>query len=220
MRTFAVVVSVAALALGSSACATKNFVKERVGQVNDKVESVSKSLEETQERTRKNEAAIADANVKIGQVDQRAAAAGTAAAGAQSSATAAGAKADAVDKASKRVLYQVTLSEDQGNFKFDSAELPDTAKAKIDEVVKPILDNPNGAYFEVEGYTDNVGAKDYNMKLGLERADAVKRYIYEQYHIPLFKISVISYGPENPVAPNTTRDGRAQNRRVVIRVLN
>jgi peptidoglycan-associated lipoprotein len=220
MRAFVVALSVAALAAGSTACATKGFVNQQVGQVNGKVESVSKSLEETQERTRKNEAAIADANQKIGQVDLRAAAANTAAAGAQSTAVTAVSKADAVDKATKRVLYQVTLSEDQGNFKFDSADLPDTAKGKIDDVVKPILANPNGAYFEVEGYTDNVGSKDYNMKLGLERAEAVKRYIYEQYHIPLFRISVISYGPENPVAPNTTKDGRAQNRRVVIKVLN
>ena len=220
MRMVMVAVSVAALAAGSTACATKNFVKERVGQVNDKVESVSKSLEETQERTRKNEAAITEANAKIVQVDEHAAAANTAAAGARTAADTAATKADAVDKATKRIIYQVTLSEDQGNFKFDDAQLPDSAKARIDEVVKQLLANPNGAYIEVEGYTDNRGPKDYNMKLGLERAEAVKRYIYEQHHIPLFRMSVISYGPENPVAPNTTKEGRAQNRRVVIKVLN
>jgi peptidoglycan-associated lipoprotein len=220
MRMVMVAVSVAALAAGSTACATKNFVKERVGQVNDKVESVSKSLEETQERTRKNEAAINDANAKIVQVDQHAAAANTAAAGARTEAETAATKADTVDKAIKRIIYQVTLSEDQGNFKFDDAQLPDSAKARIDDVVKQLLANPNGAYLEIEGYTDNRGPKDYNMKLGLERADAVKRYIYEQHHIPLFRMSVISYGPENPVAPNTTKEGRAQNRRVVIKVLN
>ena len=80
MRTFIVALSVAALAAGgTTACATKGFVRNRVGDVNDKVESVSKSLEETQERTRKNEAAIADANQKIVQVDQKAAAANAAA---------------------------------------------------------------------------------------------------------------------------------------------
>jgi len=219
MRLFVVAVSVAALAAGSTACATKNFVKERVGQVNDKVESVSKSLEETQERTRKNEVAIADANVKIGQVDTKAAAANTAAAGAQTTAVTAVGKADAVDQKVKRILYQVTLSEDQGNFKFDDATLPDSAKAKIDELVKPLLATPNGNYFEIEGYTDNVGSRDYNMQLGLARAEAVRRYIYEQYHVPLVRIGVISYGPDNPVSPNTTKDGRAQNRRVVIKVL-
>jgi outer membrane protein OmpA-like peptidoglycan-associated protein len=194
-------------------------VKDRVGQVNDKVESVSKSLEETQERTRKNEVAITEANAKIVQVDEHAVAANTAAAGARTAADGAATKADAVDKSIKRIIYQTTLSEDQGNFKFDDAQLPDSAKARIDEVVKQLLANPNGAYIEVEGYTDNRGARDYNMKLGLERAEAVKRYIYEQHHIPLFRISVISYGPDNPVTPNTTRDGRAQNRRVVIKVL-
>jgi outer membrane protein OmpA-like peptidoglycan-associated protein len=220
MRLLVVAVSVAALAAGSSGCATKNFVKERVGQVNDKVESVSKSLEETQERTRKNEAAITEANAKIVQVDQHAAAANTAAAGARTEAEGAASKADAVDKASKRIIYQVTLSEDQGNFKFNKAQLPDEAKARIDEVVQQLKANPNGAYLEVAGYTDDRGARDYNMALGLERAEAVKRYIYEQHGIPLFRISVISYGPDNPVAPNTTKEGRAQNRRVVIKVLN
>ncbi len=220
MRTFVVALSVAALAAGSGACATKNYVKERVGQVNDKVESVSKSLEETQERTRKNEVAITEANTKIVQVDQHATAANTAAAGARTTADNAATKADAVEKASKRIIYQVTISEDQGNFRFDDAKLPDEAKARIDEVVKQLVANPNGAYIEVAGYTDDRGARDYNMKLGLDRAEAVKRYIYEQHQIPLHRINVISYGPDNPVAPNTTKDGRAKNRRVVIKVLN
>jgi outer membrane protein OmpA-like peptidoglycan-associated protein len=213
-------VSVAALAAGgSTACATKTFVRNSVGQVNDKVESVSKSLEETQERTRKNEAAIAEANQHIAQVDQKAASASDAAATAKTVADTATAKADAVDKATKRIVYEVTLSEDEGNFQFGQAMLPDEARARIDEVVKQLKGNPNGAYIEVEGYTDNIGPKDYNEKLGLERAEAVKRYLYEQHQIPLHRISVISYGPDKPIAPNTTKEGRAKNRRVVIKVL-
>lgn len=220
MRKFVLALSVAAFAAASStACATKGFVRNRVGEVNDKVESVSKSLEETQERTRKNEAAITEANQRITQVDQKAAAAGDAAANARTAADTANNKAEAVDKASKRIVYEVTLSEDQGNFKFGKAALPDDAKGRLDEVVKQLKANPNGAYIEVEGYTDNVGAKDYNQKLGLERAEAVKRYLYEEHQIPLHKISVISYGADKPIAPNTTKAGRAKNRRVVIKVL-
>jgi outer membrane protein OmpA-like peptidoglycan-associated protein len=64
-----------------------------------------------------------------------------------------------------------------------------------------------------------VGDKAFNETLGMERAEAVKRYLYEQHQIPLHKMNVISYGEDKPVAPNKTRDGRAQNRRVVIRVL-
>jgi outer membrane protein OmpA-like peptidoglycan-associated protein len=74
-------------------------------------------------------------------------------------------------------------------------------------------------YIEVEGHTDNVGSKDGNYNLGLERAEAVKRYLVMQHQVPLHKINVISYGEEKPVAPNNTRAGRAQNRRVVVRVL-
>jgi peptidoglycan-associated lipoprotein len=220
MRKFVLALSVAALAAGSStACATKGFVRNRVGEVNDKVESVSRSLEETQERTRKNEAAIVEANQKIVKVDERAVAANAAAADARSAADTAASKAEAVDKATKRIVYEATLSEDQGNFKFGQAQLPDDAKARLDEVVKQLKANPNGAYIEVEGYTDNRGAKDYNEKLGLERAESVKRYLYEEHQIPLHRISVISFGPEKPIAPNTTREGRAKNRRVVIKVL-
>ncbi len=113
----------------------------------------------------------------------------------------------------------MTISEDQGNFKLNQAALPAEAKARIDEVVRQLKANPNGAYIEVEGYTDNIGEKAYNDQLGLERAEAVKRYLYQEHQIPLHRINVISYGSEKPVAPNTTRAGRALNRRVVIRVL-
>ncbi len=220
MRKFILVLSVAALAAGSTtACATKGFVRNRVGTVNDKVESVSTSLEATQERTRKSETAIIEANQKIVQVDQKAAAANEAAATARTAADNAANKATAVEVATKRIVYEVTLSEDQGNFKFSQAELPAEAKARIDEVVKQLKATPNGAYIEVEGYTDNVGAKEYNEKLGLDRAESVKRYLYQEHQIPLHRINVISYGSDKPVAPNTTKAGRAQNRRVVIRVL-
>ena len=63
------------------------------------------------------------------------------------------------------------------------------------------------------------GDKAFNEKLGLERAQAVERYLYEQYQVPLHKMNVISYGEDKPIAPNKTKAGRAQNRRVVIKVL-
>ncbi len=130
-----------------------------------------------------------------------------------------GAKADEIDKASKRLVYTVVISDDEGQFKFGKADLPDEAKAKIDEVINKLKADPNGAFIEIEGHTDNVGGKIINEKVGMERAEAVKRYLFEQHQIPLHKINVISYGSEKPVASNKTKDGRAQNRRVVIRVL-
>jgi outer membrane protein OmpA-like peptidoglycan-associated protein len=228
MRNRFVIIPLLVLAVGafSTACATKGFVKQRVGEVNSKVDSLNKSVEETQERTKSNEGRIGEVDGKAGAArtaaDDAARAAGAAdtrAGAAGSAASAAAAKADDLDRASRRLVYTVVLNDAEGNFKFGAAKLPDDAKAKIDAMVATLMADPKGAYFEIEGYTDSIGPKDVNQKLGLERADAVKRYLYEQYQIPLHKINVISYGAEKPVAPNTTKDGRAQNRRVVIKVL-
>jgi len=233
MRKFLVAIPIAVLAIGGSACATKKFVRTSVGEVNDKVEATNRSLEETQERTRRNEG-------RITEVDSKAAAAGQAASAAQGAADQAAnaakgadakadtvsakadtinAKADAIDKASKRLVFETVLSEDEGNFKFAKTVLPDEAKAKLDQMIAAIKADPKGAFFEIEGHTDNVGDAKTNERIGLERAETVKRYLYEQHQIPLHKMNVISYGKEKPVAPNKTRAGRAQNRRVVIKVL-
>lgn len=227
VRQFVMGISIAALTIGgTAACATKKFVRTSVGEVNDKVDSLGRSAEETQERTRKNEG-------RIGEVDQKAQAAGQsaqrandAAANANSAAAAAnglaadaGNKFDTLDKANRRLVYEGVLSEDQGNFKFGQSKLPDEAKVKIDEMVLQLKQDPKNVYLEIEGHTDNVGGPEVNEKIGLARAEAVKRYLYEQYQIPLHKMNVISYGQEKPVAPNKTKAGRAQNRRVVIKVL-
>jgi peptidoglycan-associated lipoprotein len=220
MRKSLFTASILALSVAvAPACATKKFVRGQVGEVNTKVDTLSGSLEETQERTRKNEE-------RIGQVDQKAEAAGKSASDARSAADAAataakevGSRVESVETASRRLVYEVTLSEDQGNFKFGKTELPDEAKARIDEVINQLKADPKGVFIEVEGHTDNVGSQELNHRLGMERAEAVKRYIYESHQVPLHKINVISYGEEKPVSPNKTRDGRAQNRRVVIRVL-
>jgi len=234
MRKFLVAIPIAVMAIGgSTACATKKFVRTSVGEVNDKVDSLGRSLEETQERQRRAEGRITEVDTKAGAAAQAAqaaqnsaneagsaaCAAGTAANAAGSAANAAASKADAVDKATKRLVYEVVLSEDEGNFKFAKTTLPDEAKAKLDQLVASLKADPKGAYFEIEGHTDNIGDPKTNERIGLERAESVKRYLYEQHQIPLFKINVISYGEAKPIAPNKTKDGRAQNRRVVIKVL-
>jgi peptidoglycan-associated lipoprotein len=223
-RKFFVAIPIVVMAIGgSTACATKKFVRTSVGEVNEKVDSQGRAIEETQERTRKNEGRIGEVDSKASAAGQAAQAANDAAMAANTNATNVGTEAngkfDAIDKASKRLVYEVVLSEDQGNFKFGKVNLPDEAKAKIDEMVAQMKQDPKNIYLEIEGHTDNVGDKAINEKIGLERADAVKRYLYEQYQIPLHKMNVISYGKDKPVAPNKTKAGRAQNRRVVIKVL-
>ncbi|MBM3772268.1 MAG: OmpA family protein [Acidimicrobiia bacterium] len=119
----------------------------------------------------------------------------------------------------KKVIFEVVLQQAGGDFKLGQTQLPDDAKAEIDRMVSQIKSDPKGAFFEIEGHTDNVGDKAYNERLGLDRAEAVKRYLYEQHQIPLHKMNVITYGEDKPVAPNNTRAGRAQNRRVVVKAI-
>lgn len=208
------------------ACATKKFVRTEVGAVNTKVDTLGTSLEETQERTRTNEG-------RIGAVDQKAEAAGTAAAAARTAAgqaqTAAdqaanaartvGTRVETVEASARKLIYEVTLSEDAGNFRFGATELPDEAKAALDMMVTNLKTSTSAVWIEIEGHTDNVGDKTTNERIGGARAEAVKRYLYTTHQVPLHKINVFSYGEDKPVAPNNTRAGRAQNRRVVVRVL-
>ena len=207
MRTFITAIALAAVAVGATACATKKYVQTSVGEVNDKVDSLGRSVEQTQERTKANEG-------KISEVDAKAAAAA-----ANSNATGVGSKLDAFDKASRRLVMEVVINESSGNFQFSKADLPDEAKAQVDQLISKLTQDPKNVYFEIEGHTDNVGAAEFNEKLGLERAESVKKYLYEKHQIPLHKMNVISYGSTKPAADNKTKDGRAQNRRVVIRVL-
>ncbi len=234
MRKTLITASLLALTIAvAPACATKKFVRTEVGGVNGKVDTLSGTVEQVQERTRTNEG-------RIGAVDQKAEAAGaaataarTAAGEAKNAADAAAASArtvngrvdtvsatvDAEVAASRKLIYEVTLSEDAGNFKFGKTELPDEAKAELDQMVNKLKADPKAVWIEIEGHTDNVGPKEVNQKIGMERAEAVKSYLYSQHMIPLHKINVISYGADKPASPNNTRAGRAQNRRVVVRVL-
>lgn len=217
LRRVLMVVPVVAIAVaGSTACATKKFVRTQVGEVNDKVTTLSTTVEQNQQRT---DSRIAEVDSKVGAVDQKATAAGSAATEARTAAEGAAAKADAADKAMRKLVYEVTLSEAQGNFRFNRAELPDNAKAALDKMVADLTSDPKAVYFEIEGHTDAVGGKGYNDGLGLRRAEAVKEYLYAQHQVPLHKMNVISYGEAKPIASNSNRSGRAENRRVVIRVV-
>jgi peptidoglycan-associated lipoprotein len=224
MRKSVFVVGLFTLTLAvAPACATKKFVRTEVSQVNDKVSTMGKSLEETQERVRQNEGRISEVDTKAGAAQNSANQAQQAATAASQQATQVGqqasARSDAIEASARKLLFEVVLSEDQGKFKFGKTELPTEAESAIDQMVAGLQNQKNAVWIEIEGHTDNVGDARYNERLGLQRAEAVKRYLHEKHQVPLHKINVISYGEEKPVAPNKTRDGRSQNRRVVIKVL-
>ena len=204
------IVPILAVAVAAGGCAKKSFVLREVAEVNRKVDAVSSDVERTQERVRQNE-------TRIEAVDQSAQSGiGEARGSAQAAMTRAG---EAERAARGKLLYTVTLSSDKVLFPVNEADISAEAKAKIDEAVVPLVEANRGVYLEIEGHTDSTGDAKYNRWLGEERARAVRDYIARTYAVALSRLSLISYGEEKPVVDNKTRDDRAQNRRVVIRVL-
>ena len=224
VRRIANMLAIGTIVVGTTtACATKKFVRTEVETVGTRVETLSQSLEATQEATRQNGTRITAVDAKTDQVGIWAKEAQSAASAANSAVAAVdsklGSKIDAVEASTKRLVYEVVISEDQGQFKFGSAALPEPVQQRIDQMIADLKANPRGAFVEIEGHTDSSGDKLTNQRIGEARAEAVKRYLYEAHQVPLHKMNVISWGEEKPVSPNNTRDGRAQNRRVVIRIL-
>lgn len=205
MRATSAVLALGAAALLTAGCATKSYVQQEIQTVNDRVGTVETQVEQTQTTLTDHEQKLA-ANAK-------------AAENASQTAREALDRAVAAGKlAEGKLLYETVLSDDKIKFGFNKAELSDEARAALDEFAAGLANENKDIYIEVQGHSDNVGPEKYNYELGEARAEAVRRYLSLK-GIPLHRMSVISYGEMSPVADNTTRDGRAQNRRVVLVVL-
>jgi peptidoglycan-associated lipoprotein len=128
-------------------------------------------------------------------------------------------RANAAHKlAEGKFLYEMVLSDDSVKFPTNVADLSDEAKTRLSDFVTKLKNDNKNVYVEIQGHTDTVGTPAYNMKLGEQRAEAVRLYMNQQ-GVPLNRMATISYGQTAPVASNDTPEGRAQNRRVVIIVM-
>jgi len=193
-------------------CATKKFVQEEVGAQGERIQGVENAVEETQARVR-------DVEGKVGQVDQKASAAQATGNQALEKGTAAFATAEEAKKiAQGKLVLEATLTNDATKFKSNKSDLPAGGVPEIDDLVQKILSLNKRVYLEIQGHTDSTGDQGWNQELGERRAESVRRYLNTK-GIPLYAMSVISFGESQPVGDNKTKDGRAQNRRVVIRVL-
>lgn len=103
-------------------------------------------------------------------------------------------------------------------FDFNSDELNGSGISALDQAAQLIQEHP-GALVDIYGFADQTGDARYNLELGRRRADAVLRYLADKVPGNLGRFASVSYGEEKPVASNTTREGRAQNRRVMVSVL-
>src|SRR4030095_3417646 len=187
------------------------------------VESRAAPLEERASNTETKLTQVEENAQRLsGQLDELAAVANTAKGGAKAAQETADAAVAGVNLTNERI----SSLDDYGpqtttavNFKVNSAILSDESKTKLDELATSAM-NTKGYVIEVSGYTDATGGIEKNRILSQHRADSVIRYLVENHQIPLRRIiTPYGYGKTNPVADNTTKEGRAQNRRVEIKLL-
>ncbi|HEX4956097.1 MAG TPA: OmpA family protein [Thermoanaerobaculia bacterium] len=204
-----------ALAAGllATGCASKKYVAGEVATVNQRVDDVETKVEETQSGLRRHDEAIAKQGETINQQGQQIQSTSKTAQEALRRAEEAGKLAQG------KLLYEAVFSDDKVRFALDKADLGEEAGAALKQFADQLKAENANVYIEIQGHTDSVGSDDYNYKLGESRAEAVRRFLNKEGGIPLHKMSVISYGESEPVADNKTREGRAQNRRVVLVVL-
>lgn len=195
--------------IAGTGCASKSFVREEVAALDQKVESVGVSVEENQKRIKEHDERLATLGSLIKQQETEL----------SSQRSEFDSKISEVKKAAQgKLIFQETLRNDEAKFKFDSHELTEEAKGMLDSFVQMLVEQDRGVYLEIQGHTDNTGPEGWNLILGKKRAESVMEYLHKKYSIPLHRMEVISYGSDQPVGDNSTRDGRAQNRRVVILV--
>lgn len=214
-RKVAIVAVVAMLTtLGASGCVTKKLFRKNVEETDTRIQGVESGVEENERRIQDMRQETDGKIAAVRDTADRAVELGT-----EAQAQASTAHQLAERAARGKLLWEITLSDDSVKFSFDQAELPDMASTRLNELVAQIKAYDKAVYMEIEGHTDNIGSAEYNQQLSERRADAVRRYLNSNGGIPLHAMSVVGYGETNPVADNSTVEGRSQNRRVVIRVL-
>lgn len=195
IRPAVFVAVVAASALSLAGCATKNYVNEQVAAEDARVQANQQKLM----------ASVDQHGQRLDQLDkttkdalERAIAAGKVAEG--------------------KFLYSMLLSDDSVKFPVDSSKLSPEAEQRLSAFADKLRSENHNVYVEIQGHTDARGPDALNQRLGEERAEAVRLFM-NKHGVPLNRMSTISYGEQDPVADNTSRTGRAENRRVVLIVM-
>jgi len=177
------------IALGG--CATKGFVREQVAVVDQRVAGAEQQIGQ-------HDTQLAELDRTSREALERAVAAGKLAEG--------------------KFLYQQVIADDGVKFETGRWVLSPEAEARLTELANRLKSENRNVYLEIQGHADATGSEEYNMRLGEERAEAARRFLARQ-GVALNRMATISYGEEEPAAPNDSQEGRAQNRRVVIVVL-
>ncbi|MGZ5476088.1 MAG: OmpA family protein [Thermoanaerobaculia bacterium] len=196
-------VSIVSLAGFLGACATNSAVDKRIEEsqaaTNKRIETVAGQVEDLQTRQKQTDVRLDQLSQESREALKRAQEAGVIAKG--------------------KVVFEQAFSEDRVKFGSDKYELDKGAQTALSEFASKVKALNEQYFVEIQGHTDDTGSSRYNDELGQHRADSVRRYLSREHGVALNRMSTISYGDTLPVAPNKTKAGRSQNRRVVLVVL-
>jgi OOP family OmpA-OmpF porin len=225
----AVVIMVVAF---SPACATKKFVLQEVGssvqaseqklsarldnQDND-IQSNAGQIDELIAVNKENQQALDTVKGDVRAADGKASAAGVTANQAQTTADRATASIDDLNHQFQNRNQYNLVAEKVVSFGFGEWKLPEDQTDQLDEAAYLLMENPDMVAV-LEGRTDSTGDKDFNIRLGQKRLEVVARYLIVEKGVPAYKIHEMSFGPDQPIADNSTKEGRAKNRSAVVNI--
>jgi OOP family OmpA-OmpF porin len=220
-RTSLIVLLATSLA-ATVGCSSKNYVRQEttplINKTNELDDLTAKNTNAIKDVDARAQAAIQQVTAKAAEVDQKAQAAADQAGQAQTQADNAVHRVDSLQNTVANLDNYRVITETAVHFGFDKDNLTKTAQDALDQLSADVA-NTKGYIITVEGGTDSVGNADYNYSLSERRADSVIQYLASKHSIPAHKIYLIGLGKDKPVEPNTTRDGRAKNRRVDVRLM-
>ena len=203
-------------------CSTKNYVRsqtapiiQQTNELDTKTAADHRAIGDTDARA---QSGIAGAQSAAATADQHAMAAGQSADAAGHSAQEAYNRVDSLSGVVANLDNYKSLADVNVTFGFDKAVLTAADRKQLDDLATS-LQTARGYILQVTGGTDSTGDANYNYQLSQRRADAVVNYLATKYNIPPHKFYLVGIGKDQQVASDRTAAGRAQNRRVEVKLL-
>lgn len=222
MNRTSLTILLALIVAATVGCSTKNYVRQQttplINKTNELDDMTAKNSRDIKDVDARAQAGIQQVQAKAAEVDQKAQAAGQQAGQAQTMADNAVHRVDTLQNTVANLDNYHTVTETSVHFGFDKDTLTKDAKVALDQLANDVP-NTKGYIITVEGGTDSTGPADYNYSLSERRADAVIQYLASQHNVPAYKIYLVGLGKDKPVDSNSTREGRAKNRRVDVRLM-
>lgn len=222
MNRTSLVMILAGSMVATVGCASKNYVKQQttplINKTNELDDLTAKNSREIKDVDARAQAGIQAVNAKTAEASQKAQTAGQNAAQAQQVADVATNRVGVLSNTVANLDNYHPVAETSVKFGFNKDNLTPKAKQALDQLAGSIS-STKGYIITLEGGTDSVGSEAYNYGLSQRRADAVTQYLASKFNVPAFKIYVIGLGKDKPVESNKTASGRADNRRVDVKLM-